>query len=525
MTVRDERTQPRAALYCRVSTIQQGDEGTSLGTQLAACRAYANEHDLSVPTEWELLETHSGAELFERPMLGRIREAMARKEIQAVVCYSVDRLSRSQIHLGLLLSEGDRYGVTIHFVTEPLEKTAVGIFLQSARAFAAELERERIRERSMRGKRAKIAGGKVFGYGPNLYGYERDNEKGIRVIVEDEAQVVRDIYRWIAHEAIGMRAICRRLNDAGVPSPGTGKRAFRDPDKRRLWHPSQLANIVRNPAYKGEGFALRYAANHTKKGVPDMRPRDEWLPLAPDTTPAIIDAETWTLAQKRLDTNRGEHARNIRHPMLLRGFVFCGVCGKKMAVQPPHERSPRYRLRCTSRSNDLGETWCGGASMVAEDVERDVWEKVSRLVLDPRLIARGVEKRGRGTDNKDSERRRTAIRAEMARIETQQKRFLDHFGEDDPDFPWEMMRERVADLQRRRARLVDDLAALDAVTPETVPDTDALLTLPEWCARAAANLPRLTLEQKRAILDVFGIRVEGNGGRWRVWSERLGREL
>jgi DNA invertase Pin-like site-specific DNA recombinase len=34
-------------------------------------------------------------------MLGRIREAMARKEIQAVVCYSVDRLSRSQIHLGL----------------------------------------------------------------------------------------------------------------------------------------------------------------------------------------------------------------------------------------------------------------------------------------------------------------------------------------------------------------------------------------------------------------------------------------
>jgi site-specific DNA recombinase len=119
----------------------------------------------------------------------------------------------------LLLSEADRYGVTIHFVTEPLEKTAVGIFLQSARAFAAELERERIRERSMRGKRAKIAGGKVFGYGPNLYGYERDNEKGIRVIVEDEARIVRDIYRWIAHEAIGMRAICRRLNDAGIPPP------------------------------------------------------------------------------------------------------------------------------------------------------------------------------------------------------------------------------------------------------------------------------------------------------------------
>jgi hypothetical protein len=227
---------------------------------------------------------------------------------------------------------------------------------------------------------------------------------------------------------------------------------------------------VRNPAYKGEGFALRYAANHTKKGVPDMRPKAEWLPLAPDTTPAIIDAETWTLAQKRLDTNRGEHARNIRHPMLLRGFVFCGVCGKKMAVQPPHERSPRYRFRCTSRSNDLGETWCGGASMVAEDVERDVWEKVSKLVLDPRLIARGVEKRKGGTDNKDHERRRAAIRAEMARIEAQQKRFLDHFGEDDPDFPWELMRERVADLQRRRARLVDDLAALDAVTPETVPD-------------------------------------------------------
>jgi site-specific DNA recombinase len=515
----------RAAIYARVSTSAQEEHGTSLGTQLERCRAYAAEQGWTVAPEHEYVETYSGAELFERRGLTAMREAIKRHDFDVALAYTVDRLSRDPYHVAYLLTEAKHAGVELAFVTEPLDASPVGKLILQIQGFVGEMERLAIRERSMRGKRAKIAGGKVFGYGPNLYGYERDNEKGIRVIVEDEARIVRDIYRWIAHEAIGMRAICRRLNDAGVPSPGTGKRAFRDPDKRRLWHPSQLANIVRNPAYKGEGYALRYAANHTKKGVPDMRPKEEWLALAPGTTPAIIDAETWAAAQKRLDTNRGEHARNIRHPMLLRGFVFCGVCGKKMAVQPPHERSPRYRFRCTSRSNDLGETWCGGASMVAEDVERDVWEKVSRLVLDPRLIARGVEKRKRGTDNKGDDRRRAAIRAEMARIEAQQKRFLDHFGEDDPDFPWELMRERVADLQRRRARLVDDLAALDAVTSETVPDNDALLTLPEWCARAAANLPRLTLEQKRAILDVFGVKVTGNGDRWRVWSERLGREL
>ena len=49
-------------------------------------------------------EVHSGAELFERPQLTRLRESMRRKEFEVLLVYALDRLSRKQTHQGLILS-------------------------------------------------------------------------------------------------------------------------------------------------------------------------------------------------------------------------------------------------------------------------------------------------------------------------------------------------------------------------------------------------------------------------------------
>src|SRR5215213_7342295 len=95
---------PRAAIYVRVSTGGQ-EENYSPKTQEDACRAYCLKQGYEVDDEHVYREVFSGTRLYERPELERLRMATSKGLIQVVVAYSVDRLSRSQNHVGILMDE------------------------------------------------------------------------------------------------------------------------------------------------------------------------------------------------------------------------------------------------------------------------------------------------------------------------------------------------------------------------------------------------------------------------------------
>src|SRR4051794_20163325 len=95
----------RAAIYVRVSTGAQEEEGTSLGTQERACREYAAERGYVVDEAHVYREVHTGTELWERPELTRLRDHIKGGEVHAVVAYAVDRLARDPTHLGVIVSE------------------------------------------------------------------------------------------------------------------------------------------------------------------------------------------------------------------------------------------------------------------------------------------------------------------------------------------------------------------------------------------------------------------------------------
>ncbi|HEX9414263.1 MAG TPA: recombinase family protein, partial [Ktedonobacterales bacterium] len=94
----------RAAIYVRVSTSGQEQDGTSLVTQEQYCRAWVTERGGIVPDEQVYVEVHSGAYLWERPQLTRLRAAMRAAAFDVLVVYAIDRLSREQDHLGLIVS-------------------------------------------------------------------------------------------------------------------------------------------------------------------------------------------------------------------------------------------------------------------------------------------------------------------------------------------------------------------------------------------------------------------------------------
>ena len=108
---------------------------------------YAESHGMLVVEC--IRDTASGANL-DRPGIERVRHLLSRGLVDVVLAYAVDRLSRNQIHIAVLLDDIEKVGATLEFVTEDFENTPVGRLILNVRAFAGEVEREKIAERTMR---------------------------------------------------------------------------------------------------------------------------------------------------------------------------------------------------------------------------------------------------------------------------------------------------------------------------------------------------------------------------------------
>jgi site-specific DNA recombinase len=280
------KSQPdrKAVVYCRVSTRKQEDEGTSLGSQEAACIAHAET--LGYTVDDVVREVWSGGELWDRPKLTELRQRLKTDQINALVVHATDRLSRNATHLAILVEECDRHNVELLFVTEPLENTAEGALIRYVKGYAAQIEREKIRERNMRGKHARVKGGSVQTWGYASYGYRIDKEHRVRVVYEPEAMIVRRMYRWIGDEGLSLSEVVRRLNDAGVPPPSTDKVARDGAERQPRWGVSQVSRLIHRTDYKGEAWALTTEADKAGKRV--ARARDQWVRLPDTAVPALV---------------------------------------------------------------------------------------------------------------------------------------------------------------------------------------------------------------------------------------------
>lgn len=233
----------RCVIYARVSTDAQERDGTSLETQERECRQYADVRGWMVVDSFR--DSATGSTL-DRPGIHSVREAMSAGRCDLVIAYAVDRLSRNQNHIGILLDEAERCDVALGFVTEEFENTAVGRFVLAARALSAEIEREKISERTMRGKAERARSGRLpQGTGYGMYGYRYDPASGRRTVHEAEAAIVRRVFeRYLDTQSFS--AISNELNDAGVP-------AFR----HGPWYPLTIRRMLANETYTGRTLYRR----------------------------------------------------------------------------------------------------------------------------------------------------------------------------------------------------------------------------------------------------------------------------
>jgi site-specific DNA recombinase len=216
-----------AAIYARVSSAQQREENT-IASQTAALIEFAKTRELEVPKEWVFEdEGYSGATL-ERPGLERVRDLAAEGQIQVVLAYAPDRLSRKYAYQILLIEELARHGVETLFVKSPQGESAEDQLLVQFQGMIAEYERAQILERSRRGKRHRARSGEigVMSGAPYGYRYIRKSEEvpAAYAVIEAEARVVQRVYEMYTVEGLSIGEITRRINAEGIP---TRKRSAR----------------------------------------------------------------------------------------------------------------------------------------------------------------------------------------------------------------------------------------------------------------------------------------------------------
>jgi site-specific DNA recombinase len=348
-----------AAIYARVSSAQQKEEHT-IASQTAALIAFAQEKGFHVPREWVFEdEGYSGASL-ERAGLERIRDLAAEGQLQAVLVYSPDRLSRKYAYQVLLMEEFARHGVETAFVKAPAGQSPEDQLLVQFQGMIAEYERAQILERSRRGKRhhARQGSVNVMCGAPYGYRYVRKTQETAAYyeILEEQALIVRQVYDWYTVEGLSIAAITRRLNEQSIPTRKCISR----------WERTTVWAMLRNPAYKGlacfgktrsaqrqritrklrlrGGFAQRDSAGHE-------RPREEWIEIP---VPALVSEETFALAQERLQENKRLSPRRTVQWSIAQGLVSCSKCSygtcNRNGTYKVGRKTEKSRLRRTMAS-------------------------------------------------------------------------------------------------------------------------------------------------------------------------------
>ena len=478
-----------AAIYTRVSTIGQAEEGTSLQTQLEACQEAARSRGLEVPEGFEFCEQASGGDL-ERPLLSLARELVRTGQAATLIAYSTDRVARNPVHLFIVAEECEDNGAELLLVSEPLDSTPEGQLIRYVKGYAAQIEREKTRERTMRGKAAVARAGRLpIGTGSGLYGYDYDKTAKCRTVRESEASVVREAFAW-AVEGASVYEVARRLNARGIPT----KRAA-------LWCPRTVSKMLTNEAYTGVTIYGRQRTRKAKGGRIERhaRPRAEWIQVD-GFTPAIIDKVNFDTVQREL-RNRPKRGRP-RNPYLLTGYIVCADCGRPLVGTLMGKRYRYYRCRATWATAVSPKT-CNVGYINADKLESDIWDTVKGVLEDPKLILGELRRTQSAEPSMNAEAEN--LRGELRRLKGQESRLvrLFEFGEISEG----AIRERAEALREEREgigrRLHDIERQAEAVRRGRVREEEIF----GYCAQVRDRLADFDYEGKRLAFRALEIKA------------------
>ncbi|PWT76986.1 MAG: hypothetical protein C5B60_03395 [Chloroflexi bacterium] len=398
----------------------------SLSEQNEKCTQYCLARGYEIVANLD--DVFSGAELSQRPKMSELRVLVRKKHVDVIVATNLDRISRSQIHQTVILYEAEEYGVSLELTEEPFDNNEQPRLMRIFSGFFAEIEREKIRDRSMRGKKERARKGLMLPSNIPLFGYSFADDRKTRYVVNP---ITAPIAIRIWNEAASGKPIRRIAIDLTRDKIDCPRDAWRrekgdpsDPPQGNVWVYNTVRGILFNPAYWGQHSAFRWdkterrrdvdpiTGDVTKVRITRQRTVGEGRYELPEAAPALILPELARTVHERLARNKEEAARKSKHPeggLLRAGFIKCGACGGNMNCVMGSGHA--YTYRCPRAIRTVSTHRCTNKVFVrAKKIDADVWERLMAVLQDPEYI----EQEMMPLLNEDS--RRDAIRALTRRL-------------------------------------------------------------------------------------------------------------
>jgi site-specific DNA recombinase len=394
-----------AALYIRVSTDAQREEGYSIEAQQEMLVAYCVSRGIK---DYRLyIDGGFSGSNIERPEMTRLIADIRLGRISHVIVYKLDRLSRSQKDTLYLIEDIlIPHGVSFVSLNENMDTaTPIGRAMLGIMSAFAQLERETIRERTRMGMKERVKSGLWPGGGKIPFGYDYDPTQGILVpnADADTVRLMYDLYR----KGWSMMAIARY----------TG-----------LKYERLAEQILRRKT--NAGYIVYNGVEYKGKHEP------------------LISEEVYEDTMRLMAERSRGGGGGAKH--LLAGLVECGVCGAKMRYQKWGKAG--YKIYCYSQ--DKGKPHlarsdhCDNEKVWADELESAVIADL--FAMSSRKLGEDTEgeQKGKGLDE--------LLQGQIERLERKLKNLYHLYG----DSGDETLAETIADTRKELAEAKERLTSL-----------------------------------------------------------------
>lgn len=333
----------------------------------------------------------------DRPEFQQMLVAIRKGEIKRVICYKLDRCSRSILDFAALMEEFQKYDVEFVSCTEKFDTSSpMGRAMLNICIVFAQLERETIQQRVFdayhsRNKRGFYMGGKVpFGF--SLEPYCLEGKKTSRYVMnEEEVKILELMYSIYERPLTSLGDVVNVLMDAGIKHP-------RKKDGR--WTRTHIGRMLHNPAYvkadldvynffKENGVIIHnnpedfigtngcYLYSEKGKTHPNYRLEGHHLVLAPHA--GIVPSDIWLRCRKK-QKYAGETVRQCKiKNTWLAGKIKCSKCGYALVVRKTVKGSGKeFRYIICSEANDAGNKCDGVHGLKADQIEDIVSDEIRK---------------------------------------------------------------------------------------------------------------------------------------------------
>lgn len=299
-------------IYCRVSTTRQAEEGWSLDAQERACKKFAESRNYEVISVFKD-EGKSGTNTEKRPALQKmIAECQKQKNIYAVLVYDTSRFARNAFdHLSVknLLKKA---GTQLISTTNPtLDDSATGNFTDLMFAGLNQLQSDVNSEKTKSGMLERLNNGWWLGLAK--LGYLNEEVNGEKIITKDPMRwhLIQEALKMYLTGNYSAMHLADVMHDKGLTSRYG----------RKIAH-SIMTNVLKDPFYAG----IMKWGGHEAIG---------------NHEPMIILEEHKRILYVMADHNNHASRRRI-YDFLLRGFVFCDICGKRYVGEKRKKKNIDY---------------------------------------------------------------------------------------------------------------------------------------------------------------------------------------